>query len=176
MRSPSLKLLFFVALTSGLSGCGGYPRLLNFGYNPTGGGLNSSASELTPHIASDYIVFVSDRNGSQDIYLFDGNKRRLIDLPGLNALDAIASDPAISADGRYLVFAESRLGLSDIYLYDRETSIKRNLTDKLQAQVRNPTISADGSTIAFEASQDGQWDILIYDRSGKPLDIPMNPR
>ena len=159
-----------LAITSLLSSCSSYPRLLNFPFDPGGRSLNSLASELTPQIASQYIVFVSDRNGSQDVYLYDAKNRRLIDLPGINSLNEIASHPSISEDGRYIVFTASRQGRSGIYLYDRETQQKRNLTANIQAEVRNPTISADGSAIAFEVATDGQWDIWVYDRSGRPLE------
>jgi Tol biopolymer transport system component len=158
-----------VFLTLSLSGCGGYPRLLNFPFDAGGRGLNSPTSELMPQVASRYVVFVSDRNGSQDVYLFDAQNRQLIELPGLNSLDAIASDPSISQEGRFIVYSSSRQGVSDIYLYNRETQINRNLTATLQANVRRPIISADGSTIAFEVAINGQWDIRVVDRSGKFL-------
>ncbi|NJM90374.1 MAG: TolB family protein [Hydrococcus sp. RU_2_2] len=162
-------LISIVALTSLLSSCGGYPRLLNFPFDPGGRSLNSRNLELTPQIAAPYIVFTSDRNGSQDIYLFDARTRRLIDLPGLNSLDEIASHPSISEDGRYVVFAGSRQGRTNIYLYDRETQQKRNLTDNLPAEVRNPSISADGSKVVYEIAKNGQWDIVVCDRAGQPL-------
>ncbi|MGK7875853.1 MAG: TolB family protein [Xenococcaceae cyanobacterium] len=165
-------LISVIALTSLLSSCTGSPRLLNFPFDPGGQSLNSQASELNPQVASQYIVFVSDRNGSQDIYLYDAKNRWLIDLPRINSLNEIASHPSISEDGRYIVFAASRQGRSGIYLYDRETEQKRNITENIQAEVRNPTISADGSAIAFEVGSDGQWDILVYDRSGQPLYSP----
>lgn len=164
-------VLFAVILTSLLASCTSSPRLLNFPFDPAGRSLNSPQSELSPHLAGQYIVFVSDRRGSQDIYLYDANARKLIDVPGLNALDAIASHPAISEDGRTIVFAATREGRTDIYLYNRETRQLRNLTENLQAEVRNPTISADGSTIAFESGEKGQWDVVVYDRSGKPLNL-----
>ena len=165
-----------IALTALLSSCTGYPRLLNYPFDPGGQSLNSPASELTPEVAGRYVVFTSDRFGSQDIYLFDALDQILIDLPGLNAFDAIATDPDISENGRYIVFSASRQGRLGIFLYDRETRQARNLTASLQAEVRNPTISADGSTIAFESSANGQWDILIYNRSGQPLNIPTAPQ
>jgi Tol biopolymer transport system component len=169
-------LISIVALTSLLSGCTGYPRLLNFPFDAAGRGLNSRNSELTPQVDASYIVFASDRNGSQDVYLFDATNRRLIDLPGLNALDEIASHPSISEDGRYIVFEGSRQGRSDIYLYDRQTQQKRNLTENVQAQVRNPTISADSSRIAYEIAKNGQWDLVVCDRSGEALDLPGNSK
>jgi Tol biopolymer transport system component len=166
-----MKRIFVgVWLLSAIAGCSSYPRLLNFPFDRGGRGLNSPASELNPQIASQYIVFVSDRNGSQDIYLFDAQARRLIDLPGLNSLDRVASHPSISADGRYIVFLGSQGGKSDIYLYNRETQQRRNLTDNLTAEVRNPAISADGTKIVFEVAFQGQWDLRIYNRLGQQID------
>lgn len=155
-----------------MGGCGGYPRLLNFPFDRSGRTLNSVASEVAPDIASRYIVFVSDRNRSQDIYVFDAENRRLIDVPGLNSLDAIASDPAISEDGRYIVYTHTRQGRSNIHLYDRETEIDRSLTSSLQAEVRHPTISAQGDRIAYEMATEGQWDIQVCDLKGNPIDLP----
>lgn len=166
-------LLAVITLVGLLTNCTGGIRLLEFPFDPAGRSLNSPQSELMANVAGRYIVFVSDRRGNQDIYLFDTHDRRLLDLPGLNSLDAIASNPAVSEDGRTIVFAATRQGCSGIYLYNRDTRQLRNLTENLQADVRNPTISADGSTIAFESSENGQWDIVIYDRSGKPLLIPI---
>ena len=160
----------------GLTGCFGYPRLVSYPFDPGGRSLNSLASEQNPQSSGRYIVFTSDRRGSQDVYLFDTLTQNLVDLPGLNALDTIASHPSVSQDGRYLVFAASRQGRSAIFLYDRETRQSRNLTNNLQAEVRNPTISADGTTIAFESSNNGQWDILVYNRSGQPVNVPQDPR
>ncbi|MGI8500702.1 MAG: TolB family protein [Hassallia sp.] len=170
-----MKRFIFIpvlALTGLLSGCVGYPRLLSYPFDPGGRSLNSSASELNPQISGRYIVFTSDRRGSQDVYMFDMVTRNLIDLPGLNSLDAIASHPSADDDGRFIVFVASRQGRSAIFLYDRETRQSRNLTANLQAEVRNPTISADGSRISFESSFNGQWDIFVYDRSGQRLNIP----
>jgi Tol biopolymer transport system component len=164
----SLSIVIFCTL---LSSCTGYPRILNFPFDPGGRGLNSLSSELTPQIASKYLTFVSDRNGSQDVYLFDARDRRLIDLPGLNSLDEIASEPSISENGRFIAFILSRQGKSTIAIYDRSSQQKRNLTPNIQAQVRRPSISADGSLIAFEVADRGQWDILVYRSSGQPLEV-----
>jgi beta propeller repeat protein len=167
------KLLPLLLLTGFLGGCSG-ASLVSFPFDPAGRSLNSPFAELNPRIAGRYIVFASDRSGSQDIYLYDTSTRNLVDLPGLNSLDMIASSPAISENGRYIVFAGSREGRSGIYLYDREMRQLRNLTESLKAEVRNPSISADGNTIAFESSLKGKWDILLYSRSGQPLDAPVS--
>jgi beta propeller repeat protein len=176
MTNQTIFIPIFIASLSLLGGCVGYPRLLNYPFDPGGRGLNSPASELNPQISGRYIVFSSDRRGSQDVYMFDTLTRSLVDLPGLNSLDTIASHPSVSENGRYIVFVASRQGRSTIFLYDRETRQSRNLTSNLPAEVRNPTISADGRRIAFEYSNNGQWDILVYEQSGERLNISQDPR
>lgn len=166
--------LLYLSLSSLISGCGGYPRLLNFPFSANGRSLNTRVSELNPHIAGEYIVFISDRNNSQDVYLFDAKNRRLIDLPGLNSLDEVASNPSVSENGRYIVFTSIRQGKSDIFLYDRSTQQKRLLTKNIQNEVRNPMISGNGEKITFEIAKNGQWDIAITDIKGKALNIPGN--
>lgn len=151
-----------------LGGCAN-ARLVNIPYDPGGRSLNSQFAEQNPAISGRYVVFTSDRRGSQAIYLYDTITRSLIDLPGLNSLDTIGANPSISDNGRYIVFEGNREGRSSIYLYDRETRQLRNLTENLRASVRNPTISADGNSIAFESSANGQWDILLYNRFGQPM-------
>ncbi|NEP62382.1 MAG: TolB family protein [Symploca sp. SIO2G7] len=170
--SRLIARFLLLVIASWLTSCGSSARLLNFPFDAAGRGLNSPASELTPYLSKRYIVFVSDRQNSQDIYLYDAIERHLIDLPGLNSLDAIASHPVVSEDGNTIVFAAIRQGRSNIYFYNRETHQLSNFTKNLAAEVRNPTISADGSRIAFESSENGQWDIVVYNRSGEPLDLP----
>lgn len=161
-----LKLLLGSGAGLVLSSCGGYPRSLQLSYDAGGRAANSPASELSPQFTGRYLVFVSDRNGSHDVYLYDTKDRQLLDLPGLNTLTSSAADPSISEDGQYIAYTASRLGMADIYIYDRETGLNRNLTSGLQAEVRRPMISADGSRVVFEANQEGQWDVLVVERSG----------
>lgn len=170
--AQSASVAIAVAIASLVSGCSGYPRFVKLPYDVTGRSLNSPSGEFDPNISRRYLVFTSDRGRSQDVYLYDLQSKRLIDLPGLNSLDTVASHPSVSQSGRYLAFAATRQGRTNIFLYDRTTRQLRNLTDDLKADVRNPSISADGRRIAFEASEKGQWDIFVRDRNGKPLDFP----
>jgi Tol biopolymer transport system component len=178
MKSRSLNKtpLKWILIALLLVSCGG-PQPLAFPFDPGGRSLNSPFAELDPRLVGRYLVFASDRRGSQDIYLYDITQQRLVDLPGLNAIDLMASHPSVSETGRYIVFAGSREGRTSIYLYDRDLRQLRNLTEGLRAEVRHPTISADGNTIAFEANARGQWDVLLYSRSGQPLSgIDTEPR
>ncbi len=142
-----------------------YPHLMTLPYDSAGRSLNSPYTEHEPQVVGDYMVFISDRNGSQDVYLYDLVSRNLVDLPGLNSVDSVASHPSVSTNGRYMVFAASHAGDVDIYRYDRQVRRLQNLTADLAAEVRNPTISGDGNVIAFESNANGQWDIVVVDRS-----------
>jgi Tol biopolymer transport system component len=166
MKRFQAGLILFLGVV--LGGCA-TPRVVNFPFDPSGRGLNSTAGEMTPAIAGRYIVFTSDRQGRQDIYLYDTVNRGLIDLPGLNALDMSEANPAVSENGRYIVFEGTRDGRSGIYLYDRDLRQSRNLTEAIKAQVRRPTISANGTAIAFETSSNGKWSIALVNRFGQPI-------
>ena len=137
--------------------------------------MNSPFAEMQPAISGRYIVFASDRRGSQDIYLYDTVGRNLVEVPGLNALDMIESNPVVSENGRYIAYVGARGGVTDIYLYDRDTRQARNLTENLKTDVRSPSISADGNAIAFQSSASGQWDIVVYNRFGQPITQPASP-
>lgn len=155
-----------------LGGCSSPLRLWPVPFDPGGNSLNSPFAEQSPRLVGRYIVFVSDRRGSQDVYLYDHITRQLVELPGLNALDLMAAEPDLSDDGRWIVFTGVRQGRSGIYLYDRTTRQLRELTAGLAAQVRHPTISGDGSRIAFEASMNGQWDVVVVNQFGQRLGEP----
>ncbi|MGQ9836958.1 MAG: TolB family protein [Cyanobacteriota bacterium] len=132
----------------------------------TNSGLNSIYPDGEPAFSGDgrYLVFSSARSGSQDIFLYDTQERRLVDLPNLNSRDVATTSPDISADGRYIVYVSNALGKSEIFLYDRQTRNIQNISSRIAGDVRNPTISGDGRFIAFESNGRGQWNIEIFDR------------
>jgi Tol biopolymer transport system component len=168
-------LLLFSTMLMLLSGCGG-KRVVTFPFDAGGRGLNSPHNEGQPQISGRFLVFISDRRGSQDIELFDMQARQLVPLPGLNRLDMMAHEAAVSEDGRLIVFTASQEGRSGIYLYLRDSQQVRPLVMGLRGEVRNPTISERGDRIAFQVSFNGQWDVAVYDRNGQPINVPTNPR
>ncbi len=172
-----MKLLFLgkiILLIGVLTSCSNYPRLLSFSFSENSKSLNTRSAESNPYIAGSYITFISDRNGSQDVYLFDAKTRRLIDLPGLNSLNEVALNPSISEDGRYLVFLIIAQDKSGLYLYDLTTRQKRPLITNIDKKIKNPMISSNGEKITFEIVNKGQWDIAITDLRGKPLNFDHN--
>ena len=129
------------------------------------GGINSQRADESPAYSSDgrYLAFASDRNRSRDIFLYDLQQKRLVDLPNLNRRDSSQDQPALSSDGRFIVYVSSERGKTDILVYDRTKQRSRLLTGGVKGSVRNPTITGDGRYVAYETSQLGQWNIAIVE-------------
>jgi Tol biopolymer transport system component len=130
------------------------------------GGINSLSADENPSYSGDgrYLAFATDRQGERNIFLFDFQQRRLVDLPNLNRRDSSQDQPALSGDGRFLVYVSTERGKPDVMIYDRQSQRSRLLTANVKGTVAHPTINGDGSKIAFQTRQSGQWKIAIIDR------------
>ena len=137
--------------------------------------LNSRYNDGQPALSGDgrWLALVSNRNGSNQILLYDLRAKQLLNLPGLNQSNVILESPSLSRTGRYLVYISSIQGRPDVALYDRATRRTELLTQGYRSWVRNPQISPDGRYIVFETARRGQWDIEVLDRGPLiELDIP----
>ena len=137
--------------------------------------LNSRYQERQPALSGDgrWLAFVSNRNGNNQILLYDLQQRQTVPLFGLSPGNAIAESPSLSRTGRYLAYISTVQGRPDIALYDRATRRTKILTQGYRSWLRNPHISPDGRYIVFETSRRGQWDLEVLDRGPNiELDIP----
>lgn len=137
--------------------------------------LNSGSADEHPQFSYNgrYLIFASDRQTTRNLFLYDWQQRRFLNLPGVNSPNSRQDEPDISGDGRYLVYISEENGKVDVYLYDRQTNRKENLTKNLLGAMRHPTISGNGRLVAFENNRRGQWHLEIYDRGGNtPLSLP----
>jgi len=161
----NLTCLWLIFLTFCLSSCSdeGFltPPTTSFGAT-----LNSQGSDSHPRFSAEgnFLIFDSDRDRQQGIFLYDVTQGVLIPLSGVNQPNSFQSQPDLSADGRYIVYVSEEEGKTDIFFYDRISLEKKNLTKNQVGEVRNPTISGNGRFIAYELNRNGQWDIIIYDR------------
>ena len=141
--------------------------------------VNSRYHDEQPAISGDgrTLVFVSNRHGSNQIYVYNLRQRHFIDLPGLNRSGEIAQSPSISRTGRYIAYISSIEGRPNIVLYDRATKRSQIMTERYRSWVRNPHISSNGRYIVFETARRGQWDVEVIDRGTNiELDIPNGSR
>ena len=141
------------------------------------GGINSQSVDEHPAYSADgrYLAFASDRYNNRDIFLYDFQERRLVDLPNLNRRDSRQDEPALNADGRFIVYISGERGKSDVFIYDRQTQRSQLLTGNIRGSVRHPTISGNARFVAFESSQLGQWHIVTVDRGvSVPVNLPAN--
>ena len=114
-----------------------------------------------PQVSSELIAFVSDREGSDALFVMrsDGSGvRRLTDLRAV-------SHPAWSADGQRIAFNAGSPTASNIYLINLDGSELTKITNDAGANFY-PTWSPDGSRLAFSSNRDGDWDIYAMNADG----------
>ena len=99
------------------------------------------------------IVFVSERDGNQEIYHIQANGGNLIRLTDHPNVD---SDPAWSPDGTQIAFRSRRDGSSDIFIMGSDGSNPYNLVgdpiDSFDDEFA-PAWNPDGSTLAIYTDQ-----------------------
>ncbi|WP_199290257.1 PD40 domain-containing protein [Leptolyngbya sp. FACHB-36] len=146
------------------------------GSAPTGpADLDSRYNDEQPALSGDgrFLAFVSNRDGSRGILMYDLRQRQFVNLPRLNRRDAIAESPSLSYTGRYIVYVASDRARPEIELYDRATQQVQVLTAGYRGWFRHPSISPDGRYIVFETGIRGQWDLELLDRGPNiELDSP----
>ena len=128
---------------------------------------NNPAVDEMPRWSPDgqWLTFVSNRNGSKDIFVMrrDGSDLRQL-------TDASAEDlyPAWSPDSTHLVFASNRDGDFDLFIIDVEqTEIAVKLTDN-EAFDSFPHWSLDNHLV-FASNRDGNFEIYKMDTDGQNL-------
>ena len=145
----SLGMIIIVALLVGCSAS-----------NDTRGAEETPGSNQ--QVASELIAFVSDREGSDALFVMrpdgSGVRRLTGDLPPV-------SHPAWSADGLRIAFNAGSPTLSDIYLINLDGSGLTKITSEARANFY-PTWSPDGSRLAFSSNRDGDWDIYVMNADG----------
>ena len=137
------------------------------------------------------IVFVSNRDGDEQIYVMDsegGNVMKLTDVhddegnPTLAAPQLVSTThgafnlhPDWSPDGTKIAFVSTRDGNNEIYVMNANGSNPTNLTNHSASDLF-PTWSPDGTKIAFVSGRDGNAEIYVIDTDGaNPINITNDP-
>lgn len=111
--------------------------------------LPASCTFNTPPLKG-HIVFVSNQNGNDDIYVMDANGQNVKQLT-----DNLAQDhsPAWSPDDKQVVFISNRDGNSEIYTMNADGSNQIRRTKSPDVSEEYPKWSPDGKQIVFSTHQ-----------------------
>lgn len=115
----------------------------------------ADGAQRTPSVSGDTIVWADERNGDEDIWLYDlrtGVTRPVSSAAGKQALPSI--------DGTAIVAEDYRGGNSNLYLYGLDGTERGiqlgSLVDRYEPDV-------SGSRIAWNDARSGNDDIYVYD-------------
>jgi Tol biopolymer transport system component len=108
------------------------------------------------------IVFASNRDGNNEIYLMDVDGTNPIRLT-----NDIANDvgPAWSPDGTKIAFSSNRDGNNEIYVMNADGSNQINITNNAASDLGS-TWSPDGTKIAFHTNRDGNNEVYTINADG----------
>jgi TolB protein len=110
------------------------------------------------------LAFASNRDGSYEIYLMngDGSSRRQLTHDSILPTHRFVWSP----DGSQIAFVARPVLNSEIFVVDTRSGLSRNLTNH-DSSDEMPVWSPDGSQIAFLSNRSGgQWAVHIMDSNG----------
>ncbi|MCJ7728202.1 MAG: DUF5050 domain-containing protein [Actinobacteria bacterium] len=118
------------------------------------------------------IIFVSDKNGSEDVYSMNLDGSELIQLTDHPGKD---NYPDVSPDGKKIAYTSDINGIWQIMVMNWDGTDKTQLTQNPWSS-GYPTWSFDGRFIYFEVYQDGDWEIYRINSDGSSLKrLTFNP-
>lgn len=126
--------------------------------------VSTTFSVSCQDIISNQIVFVSDRDGNNEVYVMgvDGSGQTR-----LTVNSAADEDPAVSPDGSQIAFSSDRDGNSEIYLMDADGNNVVPVTNTTGVENSDPVWSPDGSQLAFTRFTGSQvFDVFIINADG----------
>jgi Tol biopolymer transport system component len=121
-------------------------------------------SEPSLRQAEPRIVFVSTRDGNEEIYTMNSDGTNQTRITNNNALD---THPVWSPDGDFIVFQSRRSGNNDIWVMNPDGTGLRNLTNDPSSD-EAPTWSPDGLRIVFSSDRIGlQAELFVMTNEGQ---------
>jgi len=110
-------------------------------------------------------VFVSDRSGSDEIYVCNVDGSNLLQLTRLGSTRTPGL-PRWSPDGRKIAFNSVLRGQTSILVIQADGGTPRPLTDQASENL-NPSWSHDGNWIYFTSNRSGDWQIWKMTNEGE---------
>jgi Tol biopolymer transport system component/DNA-binding winged helix-turn-helix (wHTH) protein len=118
----------------------------------------SSRSDFSPHVSPDgaRIAFLSDRSGTDEIWLSDTDGSNLVQLTSSAGL--LIGSPRWSPDGRQLAFEGRVKGRAGIFVINAEGGLPREVTPDPSVAVL-ASWSSDGRWIYFGSNRTGRAEV-----------------
>lgn len=131
----------------------------------TAGDTTDTAYDVTcSDIIRNQIVFYTDRDGNQEIYLMNTDGTGQTNLTGHGASDF---HPAVSSDGSKIAFVSDRDGNDEIHIMNADGSGVSQITFTSGETNSQPTWSPSGDRIAFTRFTGAQnFEVFVIDTSG----------
>ncbi len=123
---------------------------------------NKSISPILRGSSYPIVLFESDRDGNDEIYIMDLNGNGLFRLTNNSTYDGW---PRFSPDGSKFAFETDRDGNHEIYLFDFMDNNILNLTNSNSFDV-DPYFTPDGSKIVFISDRTGHNNVYIMNVDG----------
>lgn len=124
--------------------------------------------------AAGHILFTSDRDGQNDLYMVTPDGAETTRLTVSAAVDE-SGTPQLSPDGTRVAFAAIIGNNTDIYVLDLASKAINRITDA-EGRDSSPSWSPDGSRLVFESFRDGNLEIYTANADGSnPTRLTDNP-
>lgn len=134
--------------------------------------LEGKPRSLDIEYSTKKIVFISNKNGNEDIFSMnlDGSElTQLTDYPGKDAY------PAVSPDGKKIAYTSDINGTWQLIVMNWDGTEKMQLT-RNPWRSGYPSWSFDGRFIFFEVFQEGDWEIYRINSDGSNMKrLTLNP-
>ena len=139
-----------------LPGCMG-PMPLPMG--PLNSQLVQQGSHREPSLSGQWLAFIANKNGRDQVELVDVERQRPVPLPGLNRPDALPLSVGVDGAGERLTVVRQVAGRTELVLY-RRGLLSTEIIPMAPAGVpRRAALRADGRELAVEVSRDGRVDV-----------------
>jgi Tol biopolymer transport system component/DNA-binding winged helix-turn-helix (wHTH) protein len=133
--------------------------------------ISSTRADGAPGYSPDgrRIVFVSQRSGSEQLWLADSEGQHVRQLTSLAR--GAAGCPRWSPDGQRIAFDSTEQGRGNIYEVAVDSGAIRQITSGASTNVR-PAWSRDGAWIYFGSDRGGSWEVWkTMPRSATPVQV-----
>jgi len=127
--------------------------------------ISSTRNQSSPQFSPDgkRIAFMSDRSGSIEIWVCDGNGQNAVQVTSFGG--PLVTNPTWSPNGERIAFDSNAAGQFDVYTVSVDGGKPQRMTSD-PANNGNPSWSNDGRWIYFDSSRSGRQEVWKIPANG----------